>query len=138
MSLIINKFRELTLKEKRLLFEAFFFLLLSKFIIVLFPLRKCIKFFRKIRSSNVEPDKESLQTLKTALDRANHLAFWKNKCLVQSFAAKYMLQRRGRPSLMFFGVAFNEKRELVAHAWLKVGEFEIVPKGNEYKELFCI
>lgn len=80
-------------------------------------------------------DIEHLKRIKTAVNRANKLAFWKNLCLVQSVAARWMLQRRNIASQFSLGVAHDENNKLIAHAWVKVLDFEITPKGLDYKEL---
>ena len=80
-------------------------------------------------------DLEYLKRIKTAVNRANKLAFWKNICLVQSVAARWMLQRRNIASQFSLGVAHDNNNKVIAHAWVKVLDFEITPKGLDYKEL---
>jgi hypothetical protein len=45
-------------------------------------------------------------------------------CLPQALAAKWMLQRRGLPSTLYFGVALNAatKSGMLAHAWVRAGD----------------
>jgi hypothetical protein len=43
------------------------------------------------------------------------------QCLVQALAAKWMLQRRRIPSMLYFGVAKDVTGQLRAHAWLRSG-----------------
>jgi hypothetical protein len=48
---------------------------------------------------------------------------WKSKCLAQGLAAWRMLKRRGQPVTLYFGVAKNETDQMIAHAWLRSGNF---------------
>ncbi len=45
-------------------------------------------------------------------------------CLPQALAAKWMLQRRGLPSTLYFGVALEgaNRADLLAHAWVRAGD----------------
>jgi len=50
-------------------------------------------------------------------------------CFPQALAAYTMLRRRGVPSTLVYGVARSDSGELMAHAWLTVGE--VVVLGGE-------
>jgi len=80
-----------------------------------------------------------LRKISVAVSRANKLSFWKNVCLVKSFTARFMLQRRNIGSVMYLGLQFKNGRELIAHAWLVSGKSYITPKGRtNYKEIYWI
>ena len=69
-----------------------------------------------------EPDPQErirIMQIKTAISRCRHLP-WARKCLVDSIAAKRMMDRRRIPSTIYLGVAKNNHR-LVAHAWIRSG-----------------
>ena len=73
--------------------------------------------------------------IKWALYSAIRVCHRKNKCLVQCIAGKRMLARRGIESKIFMGVRHNVEKMIIAHAWLKAGDFEVVEKGDDYLEL---
>ncbi|MBE0650715.1 MAG: lasso peptide biosynthesis B2 protein [Bacteroidales bacterium] len=86
-----------------------------------------------------QPEAFELIEIRKAIRRANKLAFWKNICLVKSVAARFMLQRRKIDSVMYLGLQFKDKKELIAHAWLIADDIQITPKGNiNYKEIFSV
>lgn len=86
-----------------------------------------------------EVDTIQLKKIRHAVSRANKLACWKNICLVKSFAARFMLQRRGIASVMYLGLQIRNGKELFAHAWLVSGEFYVTPKGiTDYKKIYSI
>jgi hypothetical protein len=99
--------------------------------LLVLPFRICIRTIKKVNIDN-DTDIRLIKSLKVAIERASRLAFWKNVCLGQSFAARWMLQRRGITSALIIGVRHDNKKELKAHAWLTVGEVEIVPRGDNY------
>ena len=82
------------------------------------------------------PHPSRLYQIKTAIQRASKISLWKNKCLIQSLAARRMLNRRKIPSQLSLGVAKGENGKMIAHAWLKAGDFEIVEKAGDFSELY--
>ena len=135
---MINKFISLPVDEKLLLIEAIVMLFISK-IVVYLPFRYYIKLLKSPKRIETKVDLMFLNKISISLHRANKLVFWKNICLVKSVAARLMLKRRGIPSVLTLGLQFEYGKKLSAHAWIKVGDFLITPKGNiDLKEIFSI
>jgi len=134
----IIKFINLPGTLKILFFEALSLQYYARILLIFIPFRKIPKFFSNNHKVQKEPDPVLLEQIKDAIRYANHLAIWKNKCLVQSMAAKWMLQRRKINADMSFGLTHGENKKLLAHAWVKVIDFEIVPRIQDYKELYRI
>lgn len=133
-----EKFVQLSIKEKKLLMEAVFFLFFSKILLCL-PFRLCIKCIEPHKEMEVQPSIYELVLIRQAVNRANKLAFWKNICLVKSFAARFMLQRRGITSVMYLGLQFRNEKELFAHAWVVSDGFCVTTKGTiNYKKIYSI
>ncbi len=135
---LLKKIILLPKDEKILFVEAVFFLFFSKVYLFL-PFRKCVKSLRQSNGMNGIADPVLLVKIRVAIARANKLAFWKNVCLVKSFAARYMLQRRNIGSTIYLGLQYKNEKELVAHAWLIAEDVFITPKGRTpYKEIFSV
>ena len=77
-----------------------------------------------------------IEKIRVAVQRAGWISPWKNRCLVSSLAGRCMLRRRRIRSEISLGVAKNASGKLVAHAWLKSGDFELVEKRGGYTELY--
>ncbi|MBP1638431.1 MAG: lasso peptide biosynthesis protein [Bacteroidetes bacterium] len=110
--------------------EAVSLLFYAKVLLAVFPFRQCI---RRLKPANQFPKSTEIKTavaVRIAISRANKLACWKNRCLVSSFAARLMLERRGIGSVMYFGLLFNAKRKMQAHAWLMVDDVWVTPRGG--------
>ena len=134
---LFHRFIEISFKEKTLFIEALLFLLYSKILISIFPFKTCIRRFKSVEQINDNIDISTLMNIRTAIARANILVFWKNVCLVNSFAARMMLQRRGIASIIHLGLRYKNSTNMEAHAWLMVGNTNITPKGEEkYKEIY--
>ena len=73
---------------------------------------------------------------KRAIGRATVVSPWKNKCLISSLVARWMLRRRGIDSQLSLGVAKGANGKTIAHAWLKSGDYEIVEKGGDFTQLY--
>lgn len=79
-----------------------------------------------------------LVNLKKAIARANYFSLWKNVCLVQSFAARRMLNKRRIESVLSIGIAKDEFKALKAHAWIRSGEVYLVAEDSAYVHLHHI
>ena len=132
-----SKFNRLGFREKLLFLEALGFLYLAKLMLLLLPFRWCLALIRERGLLDRQPLQEDLLQIKRAVGRANRLAFWKNVCLVQSVAARWMLRRRKIHSEVIFGVKPGEESSpIMAHAWVVSHGMEVVNQGGEYKILF--
>ena len=128
-----KKYRALSHKERSLFREALRRIYWAKINLLLFR-------FRRI-SSNYEStgeirtiDKDKVLEIKRAIFRANKLILWKHTCLVNTLAARRMLNKRNIHSTAHLGA--RKKQELfAAHAWLNVGAIEIIPKEEDFTEL---
>lgn len=130
----LKKFIKLDKNRRLILIEATITLFLTKLLIILLPLNKLKNIHFSSRSKSIS-NRNQICEIKWALANANRLSFWKNKCLVQSIAGRWMLHRRGIPSSLHFGVKKDKQQKLSAHAWLTVGDFEVVPANENYREL---
>jgi hypothetical protein len=130
-----KRFFEIPFAEKKLFAEAVLFLFIAKISLLFLSFKFCIGYVKSEDYSSNKVYYADLERLKIAIDRANHLAFWKNICLVQSMAARWMLSRRHISSKLTLGVLNDKNGKLIAHAWVKVKRFEITEKGLDYNEL---
>ena len=126
----------LSLKEKMLFSEALIFQFIAGLILKLLPFRMIPRLFALSTSCMSPILPLTSQDIKRAILISGRLSPWKNKCLVQSLAARWMLNLRSVPSKLSFGVALGEDQKVIAHAWLKTGDFEIVEKNGDYNELY--
>ena len=131
----LKRLWELPMNEKCLFFEALSYIFLSRFILWVFPFRFCMKLAEEKKKMIYHPEPKDLMNIKRAIRRANRLAFWRNVCLVNSIAARWMLRRRKIKSEIYIGVKPDAKTKIAAHAWVKSGETEIVEEGGDYVQL---
>lgn len=128
-------FLRCTADQKWVLTEAVLLLFAAKILLAFLPVKTVLKVSLASEGEVAVPDMNLLKDIKWALRNADRLAFWKNRCLVQSIAGRWMLQRRGIGSRIYFGVRHDSNRKITAHAWLKVGEIEVVEEGSACEEL---
>lgn len=134
---LITKFYRIPLNQKVLVVEAICFLLASKLLLLILPFRICKMIFRKNEQLDNQPKAQTLKEIRIAIERANKIAVWKNVCLVKSFAARFMLQRRGIASSIYLGITITNETKLAAHAWLISGGVYITPRGDvAFKEIY--
>ena len=135
MTQILRKFLSLSGGRKKLLTEAAIFLYLAKLLLLFFPVKTVLKISLSPKINKKQYDTDLLKEIRLALFNADRLSLWKNRCLVQSIAGRWMLQRRGIGSRLSLGVDLDKDKKLIAHAWLKAGDFEMVEKSGNYHEL---
>ncbi|WP_293054237.1 lasso peptide biosynthesis B2 protein [Paludibacter sp.] len=127
------------MREKALFAEAVAFLFYAKLQLFVLPFKDCVKKLKVLPPATTSANLNEAQAIGRAISRANKLAFWKNRCLVSSFAARFMLSRRNIASVLYLGLRFENDTQfkINAHAWLMVGDVFVTPKGNDgYKEIF--
>lgn len=132
----LKKFGKLSLNEQLIFSEALFLQLSVGLLLKVIPFKWIPKLYPN--PSRLNPDASRLipEQIKKASQRAAAISPWKNKCLVQSLAARRMLQRRKISSLLSLGVKSRPNKRMIAHAWLKAGDIEIVEKSGDYYELY--
>lgn len=131
-----KKFIGLPRLEKILVLEATLLLFMAKLLLFVLPIRHCVKLLASKGLDNTDPEMAQLLRIKKAIHQTRWLMHWKNKCIVMCVASRWMLQRRQIPSTLSLGVVFDENKKLRAHAWIKVGEFQLVEKGEGFSEIF--
>jgi len=130
-----KRFFHLSVRKRLVLTEAIVLMVIAKTILLLMPVKAIMKMSFKTKKTQTDPDISLLKDIQWAISRADRLSFWKNRCIVQSIAGRWMLQRRGIDSQIIFGIKHDENLAVIAHAWLKTGDFEIVMSGRNYREL---
>lgn len=122
-------------------------ILVAEAILCLIAFRCTLKFVpfrvigRRLRSAEPESSSEmDAQTLveatSWAVQWATRLLCWREVCLVQALAAKWMLRRRGLRSTLYLGVRHGQAGALEAHAWLQCSDFWVVGgDGSGFTEL---
>lgn len=131
----ISVFTVLSGKEKMLFLEAFLLHLWVGLVLKFIPFRRIPKLFAS-RQTSVGSKTLDVMMVRRAVERANVVSPWKNRCLVSSLAARRMLSGRGIESQLSLGVAKNADGKTAAHAWLSAGDHEIVSRGSGYTELY--
>jgi hypothetical protein len=86
MTQIIKKFLTLNGGQKRLLAEAVLYLFTTKLLLLFFPIKMVLKITKELKNNEKQYASDLLKEIRLALLNADRLAFWKNRCLVQSIA----------------------------------------------------
>ncbi len=108
---LFEKFFMLNKEQKLLFIEALVLLWYSKILLIILPYKKCTGLLIPFEKLKVRPDSLFLIEIRNAASRANKFAVWKNVCLVKSFTARFMLQRRGIASVMYLGLQIDKESE---------------------------
>lgn len=132
----IRAFGRLSRNEQMVFSEAYFLQLAIGLILKVIPFKWIPGLFSGPSGQTLSASPLISLQIKHATQSAGRICPWKNKCLVQSLAARRMLNRRKIISQLFLGVILTDNNKMRAHAWLKTGDFEIVEKRDNFRELF--
>jgi len=153
----LRKFSRLERRDRLLFCESFMFHLFVGLLLKIVPFRWIPGLFSsrqfgtpaqaQSRTRSVGAEDQSryavsgwqalmIEKIRLAVQRAGWVSPWKNRCLVSSLAGRWMLRRRKIESELSLGVAKDAKGRLLAHAWLKSGDLEIVEKRGEFTEVY--
>jgi hypothetical protein len=137
----IKKYIYLPAEEKRLFYQALR-------IAVRFRLYTLIYSSKRLTGILGIPHKDSLfdaditksnviHMVCRAMRRSTIYLPFRRKCLVEAFVVKKMLEKYNISTTIYLGVAKDDNKNLIAHAWLRYGNNIIVGrKGmNRYKSL---
>jgi hypothetical protein len=126
-----------------LLLEAIFWLGATRILIRLIPFRRIAPHLGEHQTPEkgitpiIPGERDQLAArIGWAVNAAAPRTPWESLCLAQAITAKKMLQRRGRKSTLFLGVAKEANTELAAHAWLQCGQGIIT--GNAGHQRFVV
>lgn len=123
-----QKIANLRLSDYLQMTEAVFFLITANMLIFLVPFRWWhgwigIKNKASRDQTLTQKDIQSLNRIRHNVRRGNKLLFRSSKCFALSLTLKKMLQIRGYPSTLYLGVKKNKDKNLLAHAWVKYGNW---------------
>jgi hypothetical protein len=132
----LKSFCRIPLVEKKTVMEVVLLLLFGR-ILLLLPYKYMKHFLGVYNKAGEEStaDIREIRKISVYIRRIGNRLPWECTCLVNALAAKIMLRKRGVPATVYFGMARGEKKELIAHAWVKSGDFLVTGKdeGHEYK-----
>ena len=138
-----NSYIRLSTGEKLLFAESLLLHLVTGLTLKIVPFRKIPSMFgNKVSDSNniMTPLSDNslvlLELIKSATQRASKISPWRNRCLVSSLAAKCMLRRRKIDSQLSLGLSKDQDGRVIAHAWLKAGDVELVPQSGDFITMF--
>jgi len=132
----VSGFMSLSRMEKAMFLEALSYQLWVGLILKIIPFRQIPRLFANPVTLTPHHQPGTLSGIRGATQRASRISPWRNRCLVQSLAARCMLKRRRINSELSLGVLLDQNGKMVAHAWIRVGGFEVVSKSGNYTELY--
>ena len=136
---VLRKFRRLPWTDRLLVVEATFTLLLSSLLIAVLPFRY-VGTLAAVRARGGELSREErmyiIKRVRWAVIACARRLPMRAMCFEQGFAAQRMLRRRGVTSVLYFGAAPNDQKELAAHVWVRDGDIDVI--GCEITTEFAV
>ncbi len=134
---LFKKYYSIDKKERKILNRTFFWLIYAFVLVRMIPLRWFSHFlgeFKKEVAVEINSgQKELIQMLTKNIRRWKRYLPWKVKCFEEAIAAKKVLEKYNIKTTIYLGVAKEGEKNLIAHAWLKVGDEIIIGKKGADK-----
>ena len=123
-------------KSKLLLIEASIYTIWAYIMIRVFSFKRYLNWLDNPKK-NVDSE-TIVREVFYAIKKIDNYAFWTTTCYTQAISARLILKRKSIKSKIFLGITKDEKGNMLAHAWTKVGDKTITGGGNldKYKVLY--
>lgn len=145
------RFSELNAHRRALLVEASLLLALARIALLVFPFRVIAARLGVYLPPDTAQARQALigtpanaalaSDIGWAVTRSARYLPYKPVCLPQAIAGKFMLRRRGVPSVLHFGAAKGDvsAKFFEAHAWLDAAGVEVTgyPVAHNFTEIAC-
>ena len=122
---LFKKYYKTDKTERKILNQTFFWLIYASVLARAIPLKWFSSLLGDFKKEiNIDLDSKQLElilVLKKNIRRIKRILPWKVKCFEEAIAAKKVLEKYKIETTIYLGVAKNEEKSLVAHAWLKSG-----------------
>jgi len=121
----LNRYRRLSGRRKRLLWEALISLALARIAMACLPFRRIALWLgtpgteTPVNATNAQV--QIAQEIGWSVECLARRVPWDGRCLAQALAATGMLRRRGLEGTVTFGAERGQSGHLIAHAWLRFG-----------------
>ena len=143
MVFMIQKWRQLSGRDRCLFFQAFWGTGLIRCAVLFFPFWWIALFLGE--EGTESPDKlkvgerEKAFRIGRAIQKVSRYTPWESKCLVQAVTGKLLLRRAKIDSTLYLGVKKSEQGKMTDHAWLRAGEIIVTgAQGEEgYTRISC-
>jgi hypothetical protein len=126
---LVLKLWRLSWHDRLLLLQAMFWLAVAGLAIAVLPFR----YVGRMAALSVRRQEPPQQTrlkevgrVRWALVTCARRVPWRAMCFQQGLAAQLMLRRRGFSSVLYYGVAPDDQRNLSAHVWVRDGDVDVV------------
>jgi hypothetical protein len=87
--------------------------------------------------TDAEGHRATIQQIGWAVQALGRRVPWFRQCLVRALAARWMLERRGIPSTLYFGTAKDASGAFRAHTWLRSGT-RVLTGGQERRQFTVV
>lgn len=127
MPSLYSKIRKVSSKDWGLFIKAIFWTGIARVLILLVPLKR----FSFLLGTHMKVTPETaasenmvlLRAVGIAITRASRFVPWRCKCYEQAIAAKIILRGYRLQTTLYYGVAKDQDKKLIAHAWVRSGDF---------------
>ncbi len=140
LSTIYSKLGKINKTELGLFLKAVCWTGIARILILFVPLRR----FSFLLGTHMKEtpnisSAENLDLLKKvalAIIRTSRFVPWRCLCYEQAIAAKMILRKYGLETTMYYGVAKDQDKKLIAHAWVRCGNYIVT--GGRGMNIFTV
>ena len=127
MPSLFSKIKRVSGRDWRLFFKAVFWTGIARILIVFVPLKRFSfmlgTHMKETPVTSVDENMDLLKSVTIAISRASRYVPWRCKCYEQAIAAKVILRGYGIETTLYYGIAKDQEKKLIAHAWVRCGDY---------------
>lgn len=130
---------QLPWRDWAFLADAVFWLAFARIAIVVLPFRSVARLASCPARVKLLPQQSRtipVSRVRWAVVASARRVPWRALCFEQGLAAHFMLQRRGVPSVLYYGAAPDTQRGLLAHVWVRAGDIDVI--GGEIASRYAV
>lgn len=128
----LKKYFRQNKQEREILNRTFVWLLFSFILVRIIPLKWFSSLLGEFNSTLTAGGTEleaadliKITSVNKSIKRIKRILPWKVKCFEEAITAKKILEKYKIKSTLYLGVDKDENKQLIAHAWLNNGDFNI-------------
>ena len=135
-----RKFLRQPAGRRKLLLEAYLYLICARLMLLLLSFRQMTRFFNRSSSENGSREGSERarlrQDVRWAIARAAEYLPGETACFPRGIAAQAMLRRRGCNATLYYGAATLPQIGLTAHVWVQDGTEGVV--GHQVAQNYTV
>ncbi|WP_066716531.1 lasso peptide biosynthesis B2 protein [Clostridium sp. Marseille-P299] len=122
-------------RHKKLTLKTYLLTGYYRLCILLIPFNKLKKRLGSINEESIQNESnrnyKEARLIQWVVEHVAHNSPWDSKCMVQAWTAQRLLRSKNISSTLYLGVGKDDEGKMIAHAWIRSGQFYVTGGNGE-------